>query len=139
MKYICRGKSLENGEWIVGYFQPPVPNANHGVSLSRFTQRGYLEDIDVDEKTVGSYTGFCDAGGNRIFEGDILKISYSGGQIFCIVKFGHYGKYNQGWHVKFFSNTSLRPELFFWLRKRNVTIVGNKYDNPEFMEEKEWK
>ena len=76
-QYLCRARSLENGEWVYGnfvemvidsrqtaYIYPYPKNANSG-------NHAYTpQPIECKLDTVGRYTGSTDYNGEDIFEGD---------------------------------------------------------------------
>ena len=133
---LFRGKTYK-GEWVQG-----VPFCEE--------ERCYIiEDLFIcDEydctgavntmvlpETVGQYTGLT-AHGKKIFEGDILKFSYTGQnkgvEGVAVVEFAN-GKFGVkwGWHKEFialdgFANTA-------------IEVIGNIHDNPELIEEGEQK
>lgn len=109
--------------------------------IYRTTNNGW-ELIDVDSKTVGRYTGLTDKNGNKIFEGDILKLILESKEsdIPIIVKYGQYidadsldnSKY-LGWYL------DIKNKCVSILSCENdgieFEVAGNIYDNPELLEE----
>lgn len=111
---LFRGKRLDNGEWVEGFFvnlwmvhrkayDPLITDAHTGHSY------------DVDPDTVGQYTGLKDQNGKRIFEGDV--VAYRGRME--AVKY-----YGGGFSPFAIPGWECTPESF------EVETVGNIYDTP---------
>ena len=64
-----RAKRLDNGEWVLGdlHLYTPYPHIHFGF--------GNRAKIDPD--TIGQFTGLSDYDRVEIFEGDIVKCSYT--------------------------------------------------------------
>ena len=128
---LFRGKRVDNGEWIEGWYGKNSFGAwplRDAITPCVDAGNGYLHYEEVIPETVGQYTGMT-ANGKRIFEGGIVRgrdalekglvvegyIDYQYGS-FCIVG-------------------DLMTH-FRWM-DYEVEVIGNIHDNPELIGGKE--
>ena len=121
---LFRGKRIDNGEWVEGYFvnlwlvhyqkHQPIITDNNAVSY------------DVDLSTVGQYTGLTDKNGKKIFEGDIMAFTAYGFDYVGTVEFA------DGSFSVMCEHAS--PFLDQAVSKHGAYIIGNMHDNPELPE-----
>ena len=130
---LFRGKRLDNGEWVEGWYQPETTikhwNGSQetvGVTIAYKVEEGFLEDTLVDPPTVGQYTGLNDKHGKRIFEGDILLLDDINGIVnygtgcFCVKLPGPDYLYH--------NNPAIDIVLYEY---PGLEVIGNIHDNPE--------
>ena len=124
------GKKLP-GNWVYGGIFPGTGDFSiiYGGD-SEALKVSTLDKHTVYSDTVGQYTGLNDKNGKMIFEGDIIRLEYTGknrgveGIAAVIFENGKFGV-KWGWHKDFvcldgFANTTLE-------------VVGTIYDNPEML------
>ena len=122
---LFRGKQIDNGEWIEGYFEKYNGCAYINLQTERLNSGGYpiREFVEVIPETVGQYTGLTDKNGKTFFEGDICKhrSNYSGEYIISVVT------YTDGEFLAMVGNNS-----GFCLSDK-LEVIGNIHDNPELL------
>lgn len=135
---LFRGKRVDNGKWIYG-----------SLTTNRLKDYTFIEVLNkkghslhtVIHETIGQYTGLTDKNGVRIFEGDILDLTYYMIADVGVVKFGEYkdldmsNDYPCG-HVGFYVDVenqriSVRKDILFFVAECKVTC--NIHDDPELL------
>lgn len=130
---LFRGKRVDNGEWIEGYFLQLYRSERAFIVPKQFVQRGILRmsgetlpkiiPIEVIPETVGQYIGLTDKNGKKIFEGDIMQLCSACYP--CLVYWD-----GKGWAWK---QNGKRREID--LTREKMDTIGNIYDSPEILEE----
>ena len=133
---LFRGKRIDNGEWVEGYFvkfeRREIPEIYTGWNCYTLTPECY----GIEPSTVGQYTGLTDKNGNKIFEGDIIKIvpDYDYSDDYTISKvYSYNGVICADYHGDDFDSTAL-GFLEDYLPDGDFEVIGNIHDNPELLE-----
>ena len=125
-----RGKRVDNGEWVYGYyFYSQVDDVHYikgGNRVYGFTDHEYI----VDPATVGQFSTLRDKNGREIYEGDILRIKGEPPWTFDYpreVKFidGVFGVRNQ--------TLDKHDPLGARVAALVYEVIGNIHDNPELL------
>lgn len=133
---IFRGKRIDNGEWVYGYFVSEGEESyifeqeevDKGIDLG-----GYLDCCQMSEvipETVGQYTGITDKNGRKIFEGDIVGC-FLNTQIFeieyCEERCGYFLD-----DIMLSGDAPLSIECLGNMRN-TVEVIGTIHDHPELL------
>lgn len=132
---LFRGKSIQGNDWEYGGILPQ--NSEREVVIISgaaflLNTRWQITDFSfVDPTTVGQYTGLSDKNGHKIFEGDIVRQQYPGGDT-CLFRIM--------WSAIFLKFEGIPIDKFLEGRFHfngglagYREVVGNIYDNPELM------
>jgi len=138
---LYRGKRIDNGEWIEGYYKL------HGIHLGTIEEviyptisafGNYPLSYEVDPKTVGECTGLRDKNGKLVFEGDVVAFEdvyddYEGYHDNVFVNHGEV-KYHPQCGVYFTDRVVVEMDDL-WCNNESVDaeIIGNIHDNPELL------
>lgn len=121
-----RGKDILHKKWQYGSLAKDEPQKAYYI-----IDNDYGRGIDVDESTIGQYTGLKDINGKEIYEGDI------------VAEKGHYVNSDRLVYQKI----QWKENYSCWLRGEyqrltpkniktyQIEVVGNIYDNPELLKE----
>ena len=146
---LFRGKRVSNGNWIEGYFVLLAINEGLKYAIHTGTDEGRFILFEVIPDTVGQFTGLCDKNGKKIFEGDILKATYTEQRQYQGVSYQDehtcveeviYNEKSACFMLKIMcEDVPLYRPLHNFGSLANIKeleVIGNIYDNPELLEEK---
>ena len=128
---LFRGKRVENGEWVYGYYAKsvwetgllsnPIIRTSHQIWYDMDNRHQVYAEIIPE--TVGEWTGLTDKNGVKIFEGDIVKNSRDVGLLY-------YKEKNSAFTVK-----GWEYGYWLWHDKEDIEVIGNIYDNKDLLKE----
>lgn len=143
---LFRGKRIDNGEWVEGFYVGLRPNLQSMKPESCHRIYGLnTMYYEIDPETLSQYTGLKDKNGNRIWENDILKgFTYP---FFCDGEFNYFAIVEWAEEYKyFFMYTMKNPtsivrgisegnsELFENFDSDDWKVIGNTFDNLELLD-----
>jgi uncharacterized phage protein (TIGR01671 family) len=122
--------SYNNGDWVYGL----VSRLDKNYGFTEMTNEAGVSGIDVDPNTIAPYIGIDDKNGTKIFKDDIVKVHVetytSMHDTVGVIDYwsGAFGvTYGNSKHFLAFNEMSMYC--------RWVEVIGNKFDNPELLEE----
>lgn len=138
-KVLFRGKRINSGQWVYGYYvKAKMHWHKHGIHedfivCNAIQNGGYFNFMGryaVDPKTIGQYTGLTDKNGKKIFEGDIIDTPDRLCKVYWFEK-------NAQFDLSFIRNAHNKRIINFkGIAMRDLSdyeIIGNIYDNPELL------
>lgn len=142
-KILFRGKRVDNGEWVCGYLYRLSERLNPFIMFVNSN----AESHEVILETVGQFTGSLDDSGNKIFEGDIVKVTYTEQRQYQGVSYRDehscveeviYNEKSACFMLKIMCEDIplYRPLHNFGclVNIKELEVIGNKWDNPELLE-----
>lgn len=145
---LYRGKRIDNGEWVYGYVAR-FRNVRNQVYTAIIqicddeTKECNIQDlVPVLDETICEYTGLTDKNGNKIFEGDIIKVVTEDTHEERFIEVG-IGEFTDDGSGDLFIGAYLKYDGFTVSAgqikecgSNGVEIIGNIYDNPELLTNK---
>ena len=126
-RFLCRGKRLDNGEWVFGHYYEVVGKSY--IFEPHFTSENLT--YEVDPSTICQCTGLKDKTGKLIWENDICDRKE---------KYPEIVKYNEGdWTLDYSYSKSKKNgycycNLGFYAERKCVEVIGTVFDNPGLLE-----
>ena len=126
-----RGFNKKRGIWLYGNYI--LNRGAHFIAPQEFANGKTWEDYEVEEESIGQFTGLVDRNGLEIYEGDFIlhEDSTWGG----VVQWHPNGYFfiNDSWGKEYSRLSSYRP-LGYMLGKYDFKIIGNEFDNSDLIE-----
>lgn len=122
---LFRGKRVDNGKWITGYYFHYETCHEHFI----ITDMSYdMPDMEqVIPETVGQYTGLTDKNGKKIFEGDIVQYDKDGATYEIV--------FAEDCGITKFCSRFIPDGTLGYVNQRRDKVIGNRWDNPELLQE----
>ena len=139
MIQLCRAKEENTGEWVYGYYTLYPKCCGLHPCILTGTESGCIIPKFIDLDTLGGCTDMIDINGTEMFEGDVLKIKsydydyeyitqvYYSCHTLCVDIYG-----------QDYDFTAIGFEDDIWDEDCcEIEVIGNIYDNPELLGDKE--
>lgn len=140
---IFRGKRIDNGEWVYGYYYTHI-GCLSGVKIEGHFIKCGDEDHKVDPTTIGQFSGLYDKNGDRVFDGDIIKVTMHNGLYSdewieeVVFESGQFGIKHGDLHQKLYPLSTLyKPTRTEYISNYGEVatesvpvfeVIGNKYE-----------
>ena len=133
---LFRGKQVNDKTWAYGYLSKGRLHGYKGNTLQPcidYEDAGVMLSSVVDSDTVGQWTEKTDKNGAKIFEGDICRFSYFCNSYVGVVRYKN-GSFAVAWEIVVGAYGEKATHTAHLRDARNLTVIGNIYDNPELLE-----
>lgn len=121
-----RGFNKKRGIWLYGNYI--LNRGAHFIAPQEFADGKTWEDYEVEEESIGQFTGLHDKNGKEIYEGDVIQ-SESGEFVYQVVfnetRFASFGlKRKQDVFLHYFGEA---------LEAEDCKVIGNEFENKELL------
>ena len=130
-----RGFNKKRGIWLYGNYI--LNRGAHFIAPQEFADGKTWEDYEVEQESIGQYTGLTDKNGKEIYDGDIVSHPWKDPIFGDLVETGQFVHsticFNNG---AFVVNYRLQGEYIYlqdFVRLKCLEVVGNIHDNPELL------
>ena len=135
-----RGKRLDNGEWVYGeQYTPRLFDSKRGYS-GEYAPCIFCDEggVPVIPESIGQFTGLHDKNGKEIYEGDIITVRGDYPRVVLWDKMSWAIMPCELYNDKHFWVMNLQHPGSDWWEEfaDEMEVVGNIYDNPEFITNK---
>ena len=148
MEKLFRGKNKKNGKWMFGYlgeYKTKILNTlytekvifDNLISFATDNFSYVVDDLSVDENTIGRNIFLKDKNQKEIYDGDIVKVPAIDpifGDIIKDLFVNALATYNNG--IPVIKYYSIDGYIYIDQLLDKIEIVGNIHDNPELLETK---
>ena len=125
-----RGWNDKHNKWLYGYY---ADSQGFSIIIDENYEESTLEDVLVNKKTIGQYTGLKDKNGKEIYEGDILQDEHDS-KIMHIVRYDDSICSYTAWcplvHDNWEKGNMISKK---WINEFGKIVIGNVTDNPEMV------
>ena len=158
---IWRGKEIKTGQWVCGdgIILDQFP-CNSKIYMYSKLEKSFVW-VEVDNATIGEYTGLKDKNGKKIYEGDIIMtflpeinfkkygvVEFIEGSFKITWKIKFWGqkfvisKKNDEWEIKEIKETEkivkwekkiANEQVNLYVEADKCEVIGNIYENPELL------
>ena len=117
---LFRGFNAKNNKWLYG--SHIINRGKHFVAPDEFADDKTWEDYEVEQETIGQFTGLTDADGKDIYEGDLLFSDENADVFEVVYDAPRFCFKDNDFGFRFLNH----PEFFH--------VIGNVFDDPDMIE-----
>lgn len=118
-----RGKRLDNGEWVYGYFSVFPKDGEIKNIITYLNEEGKYKAIEIDPTTLGQLVGIKNEFGFDIYDGDIIHSNQWNPTTYQVC-------FDRG---AFYIAGSDKHEVADIKYAEQFKVIGNIYENPELL------
>ena len=129
-RYLCRGKRIDNGEWVEGYLSYPfcTEKGNESYYFYAKDSLDFFCRCVVDPSTICQCTAMPDKNNKLIFENDIaIKHNDDDKEPYLI-------RWSENYAAWELAQCGCAMYGFFDVDFGEIEVIGNAIDNPELLE-----